>query len=235
LLFWGFALTALGFLGFYGDKTERSKGLFDYRIRKPLHLSKDMFPAYMRTLVFSSILISLTGIILMLFSPRWKEEPTIPTVSSLKGALNEFKPYVQEWAPDAMMLSAFVEFGENPWRIVTVYYQSPRNAQEFLRLALRSDGTVEVDVDAFDSAVDPNELFSPSEWSIDSTDAMEIFAENKSILSCMSSNTYKDKELRLERRWKEPSVVQWSLYLECSGMEGYLPINALTGEPVYSE
>jgi hypothetical protein len=54
------------------------------------------------------------------------------------------------------------------------------------------------------------------------------------VLSCMSSNTYKDKEIRLDRRWEEPSVVQWSLYLDCVGIEDYSPINALTGEPIYS-
>ena len=121
LLFFGSVLIGLGFLGLYADRTERSKGLFDYRIRTPLRLSRDMFPKYMIALISSSVMISMTGLSVMFLSPRWEEKPTVPSVSSLKGALEEFEPYVQEWDLDAMMLSAYVAFGENPWRTVTVF------------------------------------------------------------------------------------------------------------------
>jgi hypothetical protein len=234
LLFYGLALIALGFLGIYADKTERSRGLFDYRIRTPLRLSRDMFPKYMVALIFSALMISATGILVMFLSARWEEKPTVPSVSSLKGALEEFEPYVQEWNPDAMMLSATVSFGANPWRIVTVYYQSYSDNIEFLRIALRPDGVIDVEVDDFDSPVDPKELFSISDWEIDSTEAIEIFAESEMLLSCMSSSSIKDKELRLRRRWEEPSVVQWDLYLDCAGLEDYSPIDAITGEPIYN-
>jgi len=240
LLSVGGVLTFLGLLVFF------SSALWRHQIRRSLPPDDQNLPVrdagsdYLLTFAMSSLLVTVTGLLLISNMVSSGERIPIPGayphIGSARVALASLQAEAQRWREDAYLVEITLELAEtSPYRMLADY-ESPSASSETLSLWMQPDGTISRHI--YQLATAKWKAIQDADWPIDSEDALRLFAAKEGISFCLMSSAQHENSLQLRRfPLKDSQPVVWTLFLrDCAEtQENRHHLNANTGEWIQIE
>lgn len=160
----------------------------------------------------------------------------IPEIPSLKENLPTFFQLAREWKPDAYLYRVWFHFEgtTSPWIITD--FRSDTNRKESYSIYLEKDGQITSQIYTYEAENNYQTPILDDEWLIDSTEAIQLFAENPEIQEYFNNFDSYDicSGLWLERNANFPDrLLVWRLtIMDCVGFGEDFFMDPMTGEEI---
>jgi hypothetical protein len=191
------------------------------------------------TVVVSFGMIAIAGNL----EGRRSSNANVPFVGSVKAELHNLYQRAQEWQSDAYLIGLTYNFGRQPTYPTYPAYEDDYILSADFRSLSEPDTSLTIEVSWAGKYLKNYSLHLPSSsnwqspvsdknWTIDSQEAVSIFAKDRAIRACLNLDHPK-KLVLTQAPSLEKSRVIWCLRIrECYEIDEALCMDAVTGESV---